>query len=345
MRVDVETEKLLYQITDIMAEQDRREVGLYGEYGDGGEIEIRPISMNRIMTSEGIQHVNTCTGRIEGTCYNQPFSAFLQVLRSKQNPMDIAEIGWFSDDPESLKPALSFFENQFPVIDPDVPKRRIVSSNAKHCWTWSNIFVAPINSTPDMIEFNRWLEENIDEDTLRFLMGRSTIDGPALEKFDLRGFEEVPVICGVSVTDLAVEYMSPPKGKPAQLYGQVRQTPSVLRHKIVDVPTYIAINHMVAAGIRQEGISIHSYHDDEGLGLLPVNDQDRERLKQAQQALHGWLQDRHGDRLEVLLDRVEWSFHPMMGFVDSVVGTGDLRLPVGAKGLPPISQFLPFNDG
>jgi len=338
MKADVDLERLLYQIADGVKETGKNIHWIDSFFGNYAEIEVRPFTQTKMITDGGFVGTNSVVARIEGRFSNQDFVAYLQVTRSKHDHRDIGEIGWHVVNQESLLKWAVFakMKDFLPIQDDFV--RRTVGERHKHVWAWDAMNVVPVNATSGVSDFTAWAVEAIPLEVMPYYMGIDVISADTAEQFNL--IDKSKVWCVLSMTNLCVENWND------AIFGIAHRAPGRTRYNVVDLPTFIAINSYILGELRMRNVAVHAYHDDEGLGQLPMTDEIASMLQQSQTALKEWLERRWGDRFRLLLDRINWSTFTSVEFSSAV--DGDLndphRQPADIVEAPDIRWFLPYSS-
>ncbi|OEJ64574.1 hypothetical protein BEN30_16225 [Magnetovibrio blakemorei] len=292
------------------------------------------------MTFSGEKLIAPCiqtVARIEGHMQGQPFLALLQVHRSIIDHRDIVEIAWHSDDPDLVRRWVVLFQLKGkPGLLPE-PVKSSIPAGIKHCWAWDHAFIVNANATAAMTGFSEWINSTIPRSVQEFYLGGEVVDADDIFKIGMSIETDQFFWCGYALCNLA------PESWANTVAGQITKTPGLLRFKTVDLPSFLAINWFIGGAIRLHGgWEIHSYHDDQQLGRRSLSPAMRDRLGQAQNDLREWLQKRWGDRLPILLNRIEWNRYPSVNFYESVDHHDVWRQPSGLVAHPSIGWFLPY---
>lgn len=333
MRADATLAGLLYRVIDNYTGQIRTIHLFHTSAWDVTEIELRPNTLTQVFDGDElcIPQVQVLA-RIEGRVKERQFLALLQMQRSGP---DVTDIAWHVDHPDRIKQWLTLYHLKGkPGLVPE-PVRTPMSVPIEHCWAWDTMHLVHSTGTTDIADFTEFMNREIPEAVIPFLFGRTVLCGKSAEKLKIENGDGV-VVWGVP----ALSNLFP--ASLDHIYGSLRNLPGAMRYRVIDVPSFMAVNWHTLLSLRLQGTNVHCYHDDETLGCLPVTEEIRPHLETAKDRLKDFLANRWGDQLTPLMNRLNWNPWSDLHFPETVQQHDTWKQPTGRITPPSLGWFLPI---
>lgn len=331
MKADIELEKLLYRVIDAYPDGKEAIHRCATSYYDVTEIEVRPFTIPRYYDGEELRYPEIqVLARIEGKVEGRQFLALLQCHHDPKG--GIKEVVWHVDNETALCDWITLFQLKGkPGLTPRERPRAPIDQSIQHCWAWGCAHVIHSECDENTKNFSQWVRQTINPDIQEVYLGDHQYTEEEVRKAGLEANVGTRFWCVPSLTTLT----------PFNHYsGPLKRVPGATRHRVVDIMSFACINWYVLGEIRKKW-PIHIFHDDDAFGLIQIDRTMFTKLEYAQEQLKQYLYDKHGDRLNLLLDRLNWTPGDF-AFYQEVDNVDVWRQPKWQCPMPSIEWFLPY---